>query len=291
MSPKEEWYEVPSAGRMRVQVLGEGSPVLFLHGVNTCGTVWGPLAARLHGFRCLLIDRPGCGLSDPVAERIDDAAQFASVAERLPVEVLDAVGVEKAHLVATSLGGYYALRTAARHPDRVLSVVQMGWSVGAPNGPLPLVMRIGGSRPVGRFMARLPTPRRAVLPMLRRIGLRQAIEAGRVSPEMVDWFHALLSHTTTMRNELDGSPPVIHPLRGMNDAVLLLDGILASIRVPVQFIWGDGDPFGDRSVARTFAAKIPDARLTLMDGAGHAVWMDDPDKVAAMTAAALRASS
>lgn len=78
VAPQEEWLEVGSGGRLRVQVVGEGPPVLFLHGVNTSGTVWAPLAARLPGFRCLLVDRPGCGLSDPAAARHDDVAAFGS---------------------------------------------------------------------------------------------------------------------------------------------------------------------------------------------------------------------
>lgn len=284
VAPSEEWHDHPRTGtRVRVQVVGDGPPVLFLHGVNTCGTVWAPLAARLAGFRCLLVDRPGCGLSEPLPTSITDVAAFAVFAQEFTVGLLDAMRLRTVDLVATSLGGYHAFQTAAAHPHRVTGLVQMGWSVGAPNGHLPLVMRIGGSRRLGRLMARMPMPRAAVLPMLRRIGLRQAVEAGRVPPEMVGWFHALLTRTSTMRHELDASPPLIHPLHGMNDSILLPDEVLSRVRAPVQLLWGDGDPFGDAQVAEAFAARVPGSQLTVVPDAGHAVWMDDLDAVVAAT--------
>jgi pimeloyl-ACP methyl ester carboxylesterase len=64
-----------------VQVVGEGLPVLFLHGVNTCGTIWAPLAGRLAGVACLLVDRPGCGLSDPLPTPITEVAAFVAFAD------------------------------------------------------------------------------------------------------------------------------------------------------------------------------------------------------------------
>ncbi len=284
----EEWLDLPTTGtRVRVQVVGEGPPVVLLHGVNTSGAVWAPLVAELHGCRCLVVDRPGCGLSEPVPGRMDDVAGLAAFATRFTVELLDAMGIERAHLVSTSLGGNHALPCAAVHPERIAGVVQLGWPVGAPSGHLPLVMRLGGSRRLGRLMARMPAPKAAVRPMLARVGLRQAVEAGRVPDAMVDWFHALLTHTNTMRNELDGSPPIIRPLRGMAEEVLLPDDLLARIQVPVTFIWGDGDPFGSVAVAEGFAAKVPGARLVVRPDAGHAVWIDDVDGVATATTAAL----
>ena len=257
--------------------------MLFVHGVSNSGTSWAPLATRLHGFRRLLLDRPGCGLSETSAARVDDVHTFASVGETLIVDVLDALGLERAHIVATSLGGYYALRTASVHPDRVRRVVEFGWTVGAPNGPLPLVMRLTGVRSLGRLMTRVPMNERMVRSMLAQIGLRHALETGRLPQEGVDWFGALLRYTNTMRNEMDASPPIIHPIRGMNDSILLTQELLRRVRVPVYFLWGADDPFGGGDVATRFAAEIPGAELEIVPDGGHAVWIDEPDRVAART--------
>jgi pimeloyl-ACP methyl ester carboxylesterase len=124
--------------------------VVFLHGVNTAGTVWAPLAAGLDGFQCLLVDRPGCGLSRPLPRPIKDAAELVAFAESFTPELLDVAGLGRTPLVSTSLGGYHALRSAAARPDRVAGVVQLGWPVGAPNERLPLVMRRPLRRRTGR---------------------------------------------------------------------------------------------------------------------------------------------
>lgn len=52
---------------VRVLEAGNGPPVLFVHGGNVSGSSWAALVARLPGFRCIVLDRPGCGLSDPLA--------------------------------------------------------------------------------------------------------------------------------------------------------------------------------------------------------------------------------
>jgi 2-hydroxy-6-oxonona-2,4-dienedioate hydrolase len=282
--PTEEWRHLSRTGsRVRVQVVGEGPPVLFVHGVNNGGTSWAPLVARLDGFRRLVLDRPGCGLSEPLAMRVDDVSTFASFAETLLVDVLDALELKRVHVVATSLGGYHALRTAAAYPDRIRRVVELGWTVGAPNAEIPLVMRLAGVRSIGWVMARVPVSKRAVRSMLAQVGLRQALDAGRVPQEGVDWFHSQLRHTNTMRNDIGASPPIMHPIRGVSDSILLTDDLLERIRVPVYFVWGAEDPFGGGDVAARFVARMPSAELEILPGGGHAVWLDDPDRVATAT--------
>ena len=280
VTPTEEWLDLRRAGaRVRVQVVGEGPPVLFVHGGSVSGTCFASLVARLAGFRCLVLDRPGCGLSERAAGTVADVDAFAAFADALIVDVLDALELDRAHVVATSLGGYHALRTASAHPDRVRRVVELGFPIGAPNGPMPLVMRLAGVRSLGWVMARVPMNERAVRSMLRQIGLRQALDAGRFSQEGVDWFGAVLRHTDTMRNEIAASP-ILHGLRGVNDSIVLDDELLGRIRAPVRFVWGAEDPFGGADVASRFVAKVPGAQLELIEGGGHAVWLDDPDGVA-----------
>lgn len=77
--------------------------------------------------------------------------------------------------------------------------------------------------------------------MLAQVGLRQALDAGRVRPEAVDWFRALLNHTDTLRNEIRAGPPIKHPLNGLNESILLGEELLGRIQVPTLFIWGAQD--------------------------------------------------
>jgi pimeloyl-ACP methyl ester carboxylesterase len=285
---EERWLDLRSSGtRVRVQVVGDGPPVLFVHGAGIGGTSWAPLVARLEGWRRLVLDRPGCGLSSPPKGRFADAAAYAAYAGSLLTDVLDGLGLDTADLVSSSLGGYVALRTAAAHPDRIGRIVQCGWTVGAPIEHTPVLMRVMSGLPrLGRLMTALPVSEGMTRAMLRQAGLADALAAGRVPQETVDWWRALLNHTGTMRNELATAPPVIHPLRGVNDSLLLPDELLRQVTAPVTFIWGTEDPFGGRQVARPFAERLPHARLELVPG-GHAVWIDDPDRTAATARSAL----
>lgn len=291
VAPAERWLELAHTGaRVRVQVVGDGPPVLFVHGVNNGGTSWGPLVARMSGFRCVLLDRPGCGLSDRLATRFDDVDAFVPFAETMIVDVLDALGLESAHVVATSLGGYHALRTAAAHADRVRSVVEFSFPIGAPIGDTPWLMRLIGVRSLGQVMARVPVNDRMVRSMLAQAGLRHAIDRGRISPESISWFRALMNHTDTLRNEIDAAPPILHPIRGMNDSLVLSDAVLGRIRAPMLFVWGADDPFGGEEVARQFVPRISGAALEVVPDAGHAPWMDDADRCAIATSAFLNRS-
>lgn len=264
---------------VRVQEVGLGPVVVLVHGATNSGTSWATLVARLAGFRCVMLDRPGCGLSDPVATPLADVASLGTFGDSLIVDVLDAMELEQADVIGTSFGGYLALRAAAAHPDRIGRIVEFGWPFGATR--VPLSIRLGSVPMVGRAFAAMPLNERTVRAMLRRIGLRQALAAGRVSQLAVEWYLALLRDTDTLRNDLRAFPRF--PLVGMDDRDLLPAELLARIQTPVSFLWGDEDPFGGAAVAREFVDLLANAELELLPGAGHAVWMDDPDHAAATT--------
>jgi pimeloyl-ACP methyl ester carboxylesterase len=269
----------PDRIRHRIQEIGSGPPLVFVHGTSVTGTCFAPLASALRDHRCLLVDRAGCGFSDPVPERMDLAA-FQSSADRWVVDVMDAVGLDEATIVSTSFGGYFALRTAAAHPDRVTAVRHMAWSAGAPIAHVPLAMRIGGTPSIGKFMTGLPVPRSVAKSMLRQIGLGGALDAGKISDEFIDWFHSVARDTDTIRNEIHSLPPITSVRAGLNRDLLLDAALLGSIEVPVSFLWGTDDPMGGIDIAETFVARIPGARLEVLAGAGHAPWVDDPNRAA-----------
>jgi pimeloyl-[acyl-carrier protein] methyl ester esterase len=72
-------------------------------------------------------------------------------------------------------------------------------------------------------------------------------------------------------------------LRGISKDTLLSADVLGAIRTPAYFLWGEGDPIRAASTARAFTAHIPGAKLEMMPGAGHAVWVDDAEYVAGTT--------
>ncbi len=288
VAPSEHWLHL---GRndvtVRVQEVGAGPPVLFLHGGMNSGALWADLAARLEGFRCLLLDRPGCGLSEATGLPLD-AIALPRMADALVVDVLDALELETAHLVATSLGGYVALRTAVAHPDRVGRMVQFSWPVGAPHARLPVFMRAMGWMPgLERIAGVLSPGERAVRAMFGRLGLRRSLQEGRIPQELVDCYVALLRDTDTLRNELPATRTLMSSRGGIDQRLLLTDAALAGVGAPTLLLWGENDPFGDAEVARGLVAHMPSAELEVLAGASHAPWLDDPVHVAARTAAFL----
>lgn len=265
---------------VRIQEVGEGPTVLFVHGATNGGTSWAQLVERLDGFHCVLLDRPGCGLSDPLPRALDEIEEIEAYADAMIPDVLDAIGVDTAHIIATSYGGYFALRAAAAHPDRIDPMVEFSWPFGAPMARVPLVMRLSSIPGLGRLMARIPPNERAVRMLLRQIGLGRALESGMFPQESVDWFVALLRNTPTIRNELRATPRIIQPIHGLNERVLLTPAVLGAITAPVLFFWGDEDPNGGIDLARPFVELVPKGELVEVNNAGHASWIDEPDRAA-----------
>ena len=287
VTPTEHRVPLAHTGvTVRIQEVGEGPVVLFVHGASNSGTSWAGLVARLDGFRCLLLDRPGCGLSEALPAAFSDVDELSAFSDTLVTDVLDAMEVGVADVVATSYGGYSALRAAAAHPDRIRRMVIFGWTMGAGNPDLPLVMRLAAT-PVGRAMANLPVNERMVRSMFKSIGLREAMQNGRLSQELFDCYVSLLRDTDTMRNELEIGRWTMS-WKGLNEDIVLSPEFLTRIETPVYFLWGEEDPFGPPRAARDFVAQIPNGELELLPGMGHAVWLDDVEHCASRVTRFLR---
>lgn len=266
---------------VRVQEVGAGVPVLFIHGANTSGISWATLAARLTRFRCLLLDRPGTGLSASPHRR-PDLSELLRQADTLIPEALDALGVDSAHVAATSLGGLIGLRGAAAHPARIKRMVQFSWPAGAPTDHVPAAMRLMAIPGMASLAAAAPATEGTVAAIFRSVGHGPSLDAGRITKTDIDTYLALLRETSTLRNEL-ALCGVTVSLRGGLRPELLPDALLASIRTPTLFIWGERDAFGGPDSAREIVGRIPGARLELLPGAGHAPWLDELDRCAALT--------
>jgi 2-hydroxy-6-oxonona-2,4-dienedioate hydrolase len=124
LAPAERFVDAGSpAVRLRVQEVGSGEPVLFINGTGGPGAYFAPLLAELRGFRCLVLDRPGWGLSDPVDY---SRAAYRTVVAELLRDALDALGVDRACVVGGSIGNLWALRLAQTYPARVERLVLLG---------------------------------------------------------------------------------------------------------------------------------------------------------------------
>jgi 2-hydroxy-6-oxonona-2,4-dienedioate hydrolase len=280
----EHHVRLPATGTtVRVQEVGEGPPVLFLHGGPNAGSTWAPLVAHLDGLRCLLVDRPGTGLSAPYPIT---ASNLARIGARFVPDLLDGLGIGRAHVVASSFGGHLALRSAAAHPDRFLRMVQMGAPALIPGDTVPPFMRLMARPIVRRVVQALPPNERAGRAILRQIGHGASLDAGRIPAAFFTWYVALQRHTDTMRNE----GAMIGTALPRWDAIRLTDELLASVPVPTLCWWGADDSFGGEDVARHLVEVLGDAQLTMLPDAGHLPWLDDAAGAAAATASFLHSA-
>jgi 3-oxoadipate enol-lactonase len=231
---------------------GSGPPVLLIMGLGMPLDMWHPLMPALtRGYRAIRLDNRGSGRSSIPAGPylVEQMAEDAAA-------VLDAAGEGNAHVIGASLGGLIAQELAIRHPNRVRSLVLMCTGVGGPQAP--------------------------------RTAVQQRIDSGeRVPPaEMV----SLLFAPTTRRERIDESLEVLmrQPVSPEGLANQVAGGRayggsyerLSQVRQPALILHGTGDQIVDPANAQLLASALPQARLELLEGAGHGLLTDEPQRSA-----------
>lgn len=247
----------------------EGEPVLFLPGATQPGAAYLPLIADLADeYRCVAVDRPGDGLTDPVDF---STVSYRDVTRQLYPAVLDALDIDTTHLVAHSQGGFQAFQLAFERPERLRKLCLLG----APGGLTsegPLVFRL------------------LAVPYLNRLLLRLSAHD---DPEAVrdDWTGTLVEDASAVPEALlrlqiaDESLPgrietqatiaesLWSPLSGTRSAFVFPDRV-REIERPTLFVWGTEDFYLPPSIGRPVADDMPNAQFELLDGAGHTVWLE-----------------
>jgi len=277
LEPSERFIELSSpAVTLRVVELGSGPPVLFIPGTAGTGPYWGPLVRALSGFRCLMLDRPGWGLSTPLDyTSVDYRATIADLLRGL----LDTLEIEKADVVGASIGDLWAFQLASRDPARVGRVVLLGGGPIVAEAGVPPIVRLIAS-PIGAVMVRLAQKPGRVRAFMRQAGHAASLDAGRIPEEYVSWRVAFERETDSMRNERNMVRSIVSWRTGLRAGVTFDDAELADIEQPTLLVYGTADPVGTAEIWRRVVDAMPRAELQLVDGAGHMPWLDDPSAVA-----------
>ena len=119
----------PGGVRLYYEEVGEGSPIVFVHEFGGTYRSWEPqLRAFARRHRCITFAARGYPPSD-VPENVDAYSQTLAVQDI--AAVMDAAGIERAHVVGLSMGGFAALHFGLDFPDRARSLVVAGAGYGA----------------------------------------------------------------------------------------------------------------------------------------------------------------
>ena len=248
--------------RIAYEVRGDGDPVLFIHGLAYNRLGWGPgLDELASSFTVVTFDNRGVGESDapPPPFTVLDMARDA-------LAVLDAAGFERAHVVGTSLGGMIAQQFALAFPERVdrlvLACTHPG---GTAHVPMP-------QRSVDAFTRYQGLPREERLRVLVRNSLSDATVESR--PELVGEIY---------RYRLAHAPP-LEAWQAQAAASLTHDTYdrLGELTMPTLVLHGTADNVVDPRNAELLASRIPDARVELVEGAGHLFFWEEPARFAAV---------
>jgi 2-hydroxy-6-oxonona-2,4-dienedioate hydrolase len=275
--PMERFVNVGSPPiRLRVQELGSGEPVLFVNGSGGPGAYFAPLLGELRGFRCLVLDRPGWGLSAPMDFT---GHSYRTVVAELLRETLDALGVERARVAGASIGSLWLLRLAQAHPSRVERLVLLGGGPLTSEIRIPTFIRLIRS-PLGTIITRVPEKPRLLGKQLAGLGHATGREVDQTLEAFVNWRVVVSRETNWRRHERDMVRRVVGR-GGYEPGFVLEDAEIATIEQPTLMVYGSADPVGSVDIWRRFTERLPRAKFEVVDGGGHLVWYDDPSRIGA----------
>ncbi len=240
------------SGRVHVLDVGEGEPILLVHGSGSGIAEWqegfADLLAANH--RVVAFDAYGFGLSD----RSHGLGFGLALWARQAVDVLDALSVERAVVLGHSAGGAVAALLAAQHPERFRGAVFVGHGVAMdPAQLLPLIPGVGEI-----WASRRPT---LAVTFPDRDRHREWMEA----TYRIRGTRAAFLVFVRRQYTIDG---------------LRLLGAYEQVRIPVLQVHGAGDESIPSEAGRKLGARLASSRFVEIAGSGHHVHLDAPEKLA-----------
>lgn len=258
-APAEEFLEL-AGGRVHLFRAGEGEPLLFLQAAGGAGA-WLDFHRLLAGggFDVIAPDHPGFGKTDdfPEVEAMDDLVYHY-------LDVLDSLGLERAHVVGASFGGWIAAELAVAAPHRVGSLVLLSAAgLRLPDHPVPDIFLM----PPAQLAATLfhnPPP----------------APPGPAEPDIDAVLAAYRDATALAR--FSWVPFLSNPK---------LERRLHRVTAPTLVVAPSDDRLIPVAHAERYASRIPGARFTQVPDCGHAMYFERPAEFADVTIAFLGGQS
>lgn len=254
-----EYIEVDGAAT-RVLRAGKGAPLVLLHGT---GGHLEAYARNIEGlsrhFNVIAYDMLGHGWSDK-----PDTPYTPDVLSQHLVGLLDALGIDRAHLSGESLGGWVAAWTAAHHPDRVRGLV-LNTPGNVANNP-ETMQRV---KELSLKAASNPTPEviRGRLEWLFK-------DKSFVTQELVDVRRGIYVQEGYLR-ATENMVAVQDP--EVREAYAWRPEWAGSISARTLLLWTDEDPTASVEDAKVLQGWIPGSSFALIEGAGHWPQWEKPE--------------
>jgi len=249
--------------RLHVEETGSGSPLVFVHEFAGDRRSWEPqVRALARRHRCITYDARGY----PPSDVPDDPERYSMQRAGDDVRaVLDALGVERAHVAGLSMGGYATLQFGFSYPQRALSLLVAGVGYGA--------------EPQQRERFRAEAD--AIARMLREQGMQAFADAYSVGPTRVQFqnkdprgfaeFAAMLAG-----HSAQGSALTQLGFQRERPSIYDLDAELRALEVPTLIVTGDED-WPCLAPGAFMKQRIPGAALLVVPNTGHTVNLEESE--------------
>jgi pimeloyl-ACP methyl ester carboxylesterase len=268
--PPAKQVTIGDGRHLNVVDIGEGSPIVLVHGLPSNIGDWGDTPQKLAamGHRVIVYDRVGYGHSS----RDDDSPgtyTYESNARDLGA-LLDALGIERAALAGWSYGGAVVQTFAALHPERVSHLALIG-SVGPaesydPDDPLGRILSSGAGEEIFRWTGAIsPLSRAFTQENLKAMFAKESAIPEGFNERTRGMLHLPGTLTAFVLEAQRGDPSTLHP---------------EQLRMPALVLHGSSDFAVPLSVGEDLAGKLPAAQLLMIPGGSHMLPITHPDIVA-----------
>ncbi|WP_348827929.1 alpha/beta hydrolase [Halomonas sp. RT37] len=255
---RHTWIE---GHRLAYKEMGQGQPLLLIHGIPTNKLMWRHVMPELaRQYRVIAPDMLNYGESDMPT----DADVSISAQARLLVKLMDALGVPSADIVSHDIGGGVSQLIAVNHPERIRRQVLID-SVCFDSWPIPefkqmLEPGVEASTSVEEFIATM----------------RDFMPKGVHDPEAAT--ERLKEIYVEPWNSAEGKAAFFRNIRRLNkEYTQAIAGELKNLEIATLVLWGDKDNFQKPDYAPMLADAIPGARLEWIKDAGHWVTDEQPE--------------
>lgn len=256
--------------RVSTLTMGEGPDVMLLHGLGGTKSSFYDTAAALSrdGYRVHAIDFPGFGGSSKPATAPYSARWFAETVTL----TMDALEIDRAHLVGNSMGGRVALEVGLRDPDRVAALALLCPAVAFIKREYHPIIRL--ARPEFGLLPHRFTRGMVAGQLWSMFGDPDAVDPA-VADVAVDEFQRIYASAGARYAFLCAARNIYL------DKPFGKGGFysrLADLEAPALFVWGTRDPLIPAGFKRHVARWLPSAEQIVLDGCGHVPQVERPEQ-------------